>query len=382
MNKLWIAFLLLATYVSIYPFDFEFRTVDSGVVRAFLDSWRSLSSRGDVLGNVVLFVPFGVLGMLAAGAEVQKLRRLLFLCVLGTLFATALQIAQLYLPSREASLQDVFWNLLGTAAGAGVSAVAGRYLLSSANRAPEARLVPSALIASWLFYRLIPFVPSIDLQSIKDSLKPLLLDPELNSVSVFRNTVAWIVIAYLLRYCQRERSLSRYLPVLILGVFSLEVLIIQNGVSASNVLGALLATLAWFVWLKRIPRPAGPIAAMTLLMLVVTGLAPFELREQPTTFAWLPFKGSLSGSMWLNTLSACEKFFFYGSVVYLLRRTRFNRILATAIGFLVVLLIEVAQVFLTGHTSEITDPLLIVVAALGVNALDRDLSEPLGPPDQ
>ena len=64
MNRLWIAFVFLATYVSIYPFDFDFRALDPGTLRAFLDSGRSLSSRGDILGNVVLFVPFGVLGML------------------------------------------------------------------------------------------------------------------------------------------------------------------------------------------------------------------------------------------------------------------------------------------------------------------------------
>ena len=135
MRKLWIAFVLLATYVSIYPFNFQFRPINAETLRAFLESWHNMTSRGDILGNVVLFVPFGILGMLAAKPGTQNLRRLVFVCLLGTVFAFALQVAQLYLPSRDQALQDVFWNLLGTVVGATLGMVAGGYLLSSAARA-------------------------------------------------------------------------------------------------------------------------------------------------------------------------------------------------------------------------------------------------------
>jgi len=370
MRKLWIAFVLLATYVSIYPFNFQFRPINAETLRAFLESWHNMTSRGDILGNVVLFVPFGILGMLAAKPGTQNLRRLVFVCLLGTVFAFALQVAQLYLPSRDQALQDVFWNLLGTVVGATLGMVAGGYLLSSAARAREVRAVPWALIASWLFYRLIPFVPSIDFQSIKNSLKPLLLDPQLTSIGVFRDAVAWLVIAYLLRYAQRGRSLSRFLPILILASFSLEVLIVRNWVSASNVLGALVAVVAWFAWLRHVRRPSRPIAVLMLLMLMVTGTAPFVLRSEPASFAWLPFKGYLGGSMWLNTQVACEKLFYYGSLVYLLWRTGLNRFLATTAAFLVVLFIELAQIILTRHSPEITDPLLVIVAAFAIIALE------------
>lgn len=370
MKRLWFAFVLLATYVSIYPFDFQFRPIDAETLRAFLDSWRHMSSRGDILGNVVLFVPFGILGMLAARPGTQNLRRLLQVCLLGTVFAFVLQVAQFYLPSRDQALQDVVWNLLGTVAGATLGLVAGEYLLSTAARAREVRLVPWALIAGWLFYRLIPFVPSIDFQNVKDSLKPLLLHPELTATGVFVDAVGWLVIAYLLRYAQRGRSLSRFLPILILADFALEVLIVRNQVSASNVLGALVAVIAWFVWLRRIRRPAGPIALLMLLMLAVKGAAPFELREEAASFAWLPFKGYLGGSMWLNTQAACEKLFHYGSLVYLLWRTRFDRVLTTTVAFLVVLFIELAQIGLAGHSPEITDPLLVLAVAFAILALE------------
>jgi VanZ family protein len=138
MRKLWIAFVLLATYVSIYPFNFQFRSVSAETLRAFVESWRHMTSRGDILGNVVLFVPFGILGMLAAKPGKQNLRRLLYVCLLGTVFAFVLQVAQLYLPSRDQALQDVFWNLLGTVGGATLGMIAGGYLLSSAARARSA----------------------------------------------------------------------------------------------------------------------------------------------------------------------------------------------------------------------------------------------------
>lgn len=370
MRKLWIAFVLLATYVSIYPFNFQFRSVSGETLDLFLHSWGTMTSRGDILGNVVLFVPFGILGMLAAKAGTQNLLRLLYVCMLGAVFAFALQVAQLYLPSRDQALQDVFWNLLGTVAGAAVGMVAGEFLLSSSARARGVRLVPWALIGSWLFYRLIPFVPTIDFQGIKNSLKPLLLAPELTSIGVFRDTAAWLVIAYLLRYAQRGRSLSRFLPLLILADFALEVLIVRNWVSASNVVGALVAVALWFAWLRHLRRPARPIALLMLLMLMVTGAAPFELRGEPASFAWLPFKGYLGGSMWLNTQVACEKLFYYGSLVYLLWRAGLNRFLGTTAAFLVVLFVELVQIALAGHTPEITDPLLVVVAAFAIVALE------------
>jgi len=45
----------------------------------------------------------------------------------GTLFSVGIETVQLFLPTRAADINDVFWNVLGTLAGVAVSHL-GRYL--------------------------------------------------------------------------------------------------------------------------------------------------------------------------------------------------------------------------------------------------------------
>ena len=117
MRKLWIAFIVLASVGSIYPFNFQTSELNAVMISAFLQSCCRISGRGDILGNVILFVPIGFTGMLAVRRDHSAIRRFLFVCVVGGITAFLLQVMQIFLPSRDENLQDVFWNLLGIAAG-------------------------------------------------------------------------------------------------------------------------------------------------------------------------------------------------------------------------------------------------------------------------
>ncbi len=98
MNRLWLGFAAIAAYGSIYPFDFQFRQLDPVVWQAFIDTCCRETSRGDILGNVVLFLPYGYLGILAAGLNRGLTRQFFLVCITGVVFAFLLQVAQLYLP--------------------------------------------------------------------------------------------------------------------------------------------------------------------------------------------------------------------------------------------------------------------------------------------
>ena len=300
------------------------------------------------------------------------------LCVvLGTGFVVALgvQIVQIYLPTRDENLQDVFWNMLGILAGILPALLAGKHMAGSALRPKGVAMVPGLLIGSWLAYRLFPFVPSIDFQAIKDSLKPLLLDPQIGAVGVFHDAVAWLIVATLLPRLLPGRRLDLFLPVLIACVFGLEVLIVQNSLSATNVAGAVLALVLWWSLLKHIRWQDSALAILLCVMLVVDGLAPFSVASVSASFNWLPFKGLLGGSMYLNVQSICEKVFLYGSLVYVLWQTRLGQTAGICIATAIVALIEFSQMFFGDHTPEITDPILVVLAAWTLIAL-RDQEEP------
>jgi hypothetical protein len=156
-----------------------------------------------------------------------------------------------------------------------------------------------------------------------------------------------------------------------IGVFVLEVLIVDNTISVSNVAGAIVAVLLWWGVLRYIRRPEITLAIFVFITLAMAGLAPFVTRLDPIPFNWLPFHGYLGGSMYLNTQSAAEKVFFYGSLVYLLWRTGLNRFGSMLMSFTFILIIEFAQTRFIAHTPEITDPLLLIFAALTLMALEK-----------
>ncbi len=420
---------LLITYGSLYPFNFY--SAPAGAWEMFLASWRAFTGRGDALSNILLFVPFGYFGVLAFGRKA-------WLMGAALLLAVGVQVVQVYLPGRDANLQDVLWNVLGTAFGAGLTLLPwlrfsirgnGRdrglsaplllvgcwlgyrlmpfvpsfdwqqwkdslkplllhpqlswtgllhdtvawavvaCLWPQIGRCRKAGLWLLLLIGCWLAYRLMPFVPSLDWQLWKDSLKPLLLHPQLSLTGLLHDAVAWAVVACLWSQVCRYRKAGLWLLLLAGGVFALEVLIVKNTVSATNVLGALLGVGLWTLWLGRGSSGRVILALLLMLSLLLSGLAPFQLRPVPGDFHWLPFHGFLGGSMMINISVVFEKGYFYGALILLLYQESGRFRFAAVTTFLLTLLIEIAQLFVYGHTAEITDPLLVLLIAMALKAV-------------
>lgn len=368
-RELWLGFVILITYGSIYPANFQMHLFDSASLAIFLKSCCGAPHSGDVLANFLLFVPFGFFGILAAHRTIVGISWAAYVCILGTLLALVLQLVQIYLPSRDANLQDVVWNFIGIFGGVLLGLSVKNHFLQPTRLSSYFLLVPWVLIIAWLTYRLIPFVPAMDFQSVKDSLKPLYLNPELIPKNIFHDTVAWCLIAYFLRAGRRFSSYDIYLPQLILLTFFLEILIITNVVSASNVVGAVLAIILWRGVLRRIPQCENVLVLLLFSMLIFVGLAPFTQYPEAVTFNWLPFHGFLGGSMYINSQAACEKVFLYGSLVYLLWKGGFGTLQSILIAVMGVAMIEFAQTRFIGHTPEITDPILVILIALTLHAL-------------
>ena len=370
MKRLWVAFIILASLGSIYPFNFQLSELNAVTTSAFLQSCCKMLGRGDILANVILFVPIGFTGMHAARREASTVRRFLFVCLVGGIIAFLLQVMQILLPSRDENLQDVFWNVLGIAAGGVLAHLAGTLSPPSDVDNDDISLVPLVLVGTWLIYRLIPFVPSIDLQLIKDSVKPLLFQP-LGLSDTIHDLTSWIVIAYLLRHARRGARLDAHVPTLMITVFCLEVLIVDNTVDKSNVIGALLAIVLWWAAQRYDRWQEGVLLVLLFGTLALTGIAPFDPRIDPVSFSWFPFHGFLDGSMYLNTQVAAEKVFLYGSLVYLFWRTQVGVVSSIVVTSSFVLAIEFSQTYLIGHTPEITDPVLVVLASVALLAIDK-----------
>lgn len=374
--RLWIGIAALIAYGSLYPFKFIHRHFDERLLERFLDTCCTPSvSMADIFGNILLFFPFGYLAILAFPETKSLQMRCLYATLLGGGLALALQIAQIYLPARDANLQDTFWNIVGVWSGIIIGHSSRGFVARLAQETSKPFIIPSILLLGWFLYWTIPIVPTFDLEQILQSLEPLLERPVLVSAFIFHDCLGWLLAAYLLRQALPDTKLKIRLPLIIFVIFALEILALGNFITASNVTGAVLAIILWWAVFARLGKSQGIVLLVLLVaMLAVTGMYPFIARIQPTAFNWLPFHGFLHGSMQISAQSAARKLFLYGSLVYLIWQLNFRLITAVLLAITPIALIEITQIFYTRHTPEVTDPLLVLLASFAIFGLHRPKS--------
>lgn len=373
MKVLFLIVVLFIVYGSLFPFDFEIPLAHGAAIKAFLTSWTLLSSRGDVLANIALFVPFGFLGIQAFLPRHSRVAQLISILLFGSLLGLALQFLQIYLPSRTQNLGDAFWNCSGAALGAAATALLSKL-------APDVRLdrllayagMPMALLGLWVAWRIFPFIPSIDLQLFKQSLTPLLLRPQFSFVDTLRELSGWLAVFSLAAAAVPGRRSDAMVICAIPVLFALEVVIITNSVSASDVAGAMAAVVFWLLILRRIERREQYVAALLALSILLQGLLPLERRYEPADFGWIPFAGLLEGAVTVHAQALLGKTFFFSVLLWLLKKSGYGLsnpaiLLATLIAGL-----EMVQVYFGTNAPEITDLVLLVLIVAALHALDSE----------
>src|SRR4051812_26163676 len=101
---------------SLFPYEFRVPPGPGGPVDALLNSWADHpSSLGDLLANVLLYMPFGLFAALAArGRKVD----FCLVTLVGAVLSTSMEALQFYDTDRVTSLWDVASNTAGTVLGA------------------------------------------------------------------------------------------------------------------------------------------------------------------------------------------------------------------------------------------------------------------------
>lgn len=371
MARLFGLICCLIAFVSLFPLNFQTGGITAQMWHSFLSPRSFAMSRGDLLGNIVLFIPYGLIGVLMLAQRRSSWPVYMLLALSGAGFGLVLQIMQIALPSRDESVPDVGANVIGLVLGALGAFGLVRAPNSKAMNADPIAAAPALLLGCWMAYRLIPFVPSIDFKSIKNSLKPLLLDPQFHAVSAFNDCVSWLLAAFLLRQMSAKARYDRLLWALVIATFCLEILIIRNTVHLSGTIGALLGLALWTLWLGQYRSAAAVLAGLLIAALVLSGLAPFELSAKARGFNMVPFAGLLGGSMATNTLAILQKLFLYGGLFIVLRAAALTTAKSAALCAITVAIIEAGQIITIGHTPEITDPILALMVAYGLVQLER-----------
>src|SRR3954447_6837179 len=219
---------------SLWPYDFRMPPGPGGPVEAFLNSWAAHpSGLGDILGNVLFYTPFGLLAALATRGP--GFVRLLLILAAGALLSTAMELLQFYDPGRVTSLWDLASNTTGTAIGACAGLAAGARLRVPLLRDLAAHPVPTFLLLAMLGYRLVPYVPVIDLHKYWNALKPLLFGPFPGPGEIFRYFALWLTSSELLAAIFGARLSLMFAPLLVAFVLAAKVFIHSSEVTRPEV---------------------------------------------------------------------------------------------------------------------------------------------------
>jgi VanZ family protein len=172
-------YVLLTAYASLYPLE-GWR--DHGLSPfAYLTSpWPRYVTTFDVTANVLGYVPYGFLCVLALYPRVRGLAAFVLALASAALLSLTMEAAQSYLPARVATNLDLLCNLAGGACGAAVGVLSAPALLGGPLKRLRMNVfftgadidVGFALLALWLFTQLNPATLLFAAGDLRDWLAP------------------------------------------------------------------------------------------------------------------------------------------------------------------------------------------------------------------
>ncbi len=374
------AILLAASVVAIlygclYPFDIDLSATA-------LPGWAA-TSRGDLVANVLLYLPFGFLFAWVVEARRAATAALLTAVVLGVVLSFGVEVLQSGSATRTSSTADILINAAGAALGVAAYFVFRRFSgahgahvwLAPHLREPSVDPIVLLLGALWVAVHTAPFVPQLDLRAMWAATRPL-RDLDASMAGVARHFAAWLILAACLRAVLVRRSFWRAFALVAVASIGVRVFFVRQALSLNEPLG-LACALPVIAVLRPLEhaRAARPMLVLVVAAWAVQSLAPFTFARTPGSFEWLPFIGFLGGGLENGYLSLLDKMFLYIGMLWLSSQAG-GSVRAWTVGLAALAFaFEVAQCFLPGRVADVTDPLLVLLSAYIVSLSRRGLRE-------
>ena len=370
--KLFIVYALLIIYGTLYPFNFQLQEVP---LHDLLKHYVPLQQidLDDMGFNLVLFMPFGFLGVRAMRSPFLPDLYSLGVTLCCVPLAFGLQFLQIMIPSRVPSLLDMLLNILGCGLAAAVGA-SPRFRFFWGKRGMEHwKSIPLFLALCWVGYLLAPFLPSLEPDLIMKSLKPLWPHPEFSFLSTLLYLTGWTVFAQALSEHMDQPLRPWKLLVIMFHVWCGQILIMHCSITVSHVIASLIACMFWALMRQRTDQARIKILfALLLLTVSLRGLHPFELTQSAyMDFHFLPFTGFLEGSRKIDLPTLFQKVFLYGSIIWFLELSGTSSRNAFLLCLAWITLIEVAQLWYIRHTPELTDMILVLATSLMIKEVGQ-----------
>jgi VanZ family protein len=362
----------LILYGSFYPFEFTVPPDGVGPLQTFIDTIGRRQSRGNFIANLVLYLPFGFLFVLSFG-PVRRRAAVPLGVLCGAAMSLFVELVQYYDADRVTSFTDFYTNTLGALVGGLAALVAGsRFRLPLIGEA-IARPIPSLLIIAWLGFRLYPYVPTIDLHKYWRALQPIILAPSISWYDVSGQTAIWLALYALIEAIVGRWRSVWLAPLFAMAVLGAEVLIIDTTLRLAEPVGAGIAFAIWLV-LTAVPARLriGVVGGVLCTYVIALQLQPFEFQAMARGFDWVPFDSLMLEEPKTDALALLDKFFLYGSAIFLLGAA-FDRRLPAAVAVAAMLFVTSwLEVYLPLRLAEITDTVIALIIGLAFALLPSD----------
>ena len=380
MQKLFYILAILIIYGSLYPFNF---TMDESTSIQKLLNLDLITSIPDIFGNIVLMIPLGAAGIFSFNQQ-PLIQRTLLTFIISLLLAFLVQVAQIYIPGRDAALSDVFWNTIGIIVGISLGIFIDSFLKKQTSFPHKSisfkTSLPLFLIGLWLFWQLVPFIPSLDIYYLKSSIKSLWLKHELSIPQFLYISSTTLLLGQLSSTLLDKTKVIKALAVLIMITLFGKVIIITQELNLATIIGLLTGLTGWILLSQTELKTRSLIIALCMLVSYsILSLQPFQFSHSANSFNFVPFAGLLNGSMLTNTSALAEKLFAYIGILWL-SQVISGRLMRWAIALaLWVTLLEYIQTWLPGRVASISEPIWVLLSAWLLNTLlNREAqSEPL-----
>ena len=401
-------------YGSLVPFHFQARPLDEalGTFRWVLQTRVGVESRSDVLANCLLGVPLGfcLMGALRAdrGGTRGSLVAAAFAWPACVGLAVGVEFAQVFIPGRTPSGNDVLAQGLGAAAGVAAWLVAGPRLTGFARRAladPRGGGAVGRLLAGYLLFVAVVQLLPLDLsvspgrayRRVRDGDVTLAPFGELSGTTgapgsdPWSKVQNWLELAGLFlpaglvaaRLPGRAWRTWAGLPAVAAAglaaglVTEAGQLLVSRHPSTTDALFASVGVTAGWAAARAV-RPVTVEAALVhgqlwLAVLAVAGWQPFDFGGPGGHGVnWLPFADAVSGE-YLGALDALLRrtalFVPFGVLVV---ATGYRPPIAALVGVVAAAVVEAGQVFLPSRYPSTTDLVLAAIgAAIGATVTQR-----------
>lgn len=302
-----LAYLGLLVYGTLYPWQ-GWQAPEDSAFRGLLSVDRH-ASYGDVVTNLLVYIPAGLLLTLVLARRVAVWAAAPLALMLAAGLSVGLEIAQLYLPHRVSSIMDVALN--GASAAIGVVAALFARTLAGIFSAQRSRLrftsnrqrhaASLAALGVWAGTQWAPFVPSLDVGNLRRSLAPLadLIQPQLWNLPTTGEYLGQTVGLGALIAAISANPFRTAPPLLLLlaAVLGGKTLVVGRALAPEAVVGIL----AGFIVVAALDGVAlarrARLAALLVLSSVVLESLTTPLTDTIGAMNWIPFRMHLNNPL-------------------------------------------------------------------------------------